>query len=258
MKVLILTGSGDLSNAVANSISQVYDNVTLIMENKVKRSVFLKKRIKRLGLFKTIGQIIFMTFVPGYLLKHSQARIKQIADEYGLDFSDSFYSRVCFYKVESVNEDKTINIIRNEAPDIIVINGTRIIAKKVLDCVDVPFINMHTGITPLYRGVHGGYWAAAQDDWDHFGVTVHMVSAGIDTGDVICQRIIKTEPEDNFVTYPYLQTGEGIRMEIQILNEFEKTGKIPVRTVDLPSKLWFHPTIWEYMKYQKRKRVRNI
>lgn len=251
MKILVLAGRGNSSRAVVNRISQIYDDVTLVVEQDVKRSVFLKNRIKRLGVAKTAGQIVFMALVPGYLRRRSRIRIGQIASEYRLDFGSRFYSRVHFFETESVNSDETIAIIQDAAPDIIVVNGTRIIARRVLECTRAPFLNMHMGITPLYRGVHGGYWAAAQNDREHFGVTIHLVSEGIDTGDVICQKIIQTMPQDNFVTYPYLQMGEGIQLEIQVLKEYEKTGHIQTHAVNLPSKLWSHPAIWEYLKNKK-------
>ena len=65
------------------------------------------------------------------------------------------------------------------------------------------------GITPLYRGVHGAYWALAEGRRDLCGVTVHRVDAGIDTGEVLAQVLIDPTPQDNFVTYPWLQVAEG-------------------------------------------------
>src|SRR5438093_9923670 len=46
----------------------------------------------------------------------------------------------------------------------VVVNGTRIISEAVLTASDAVFINMHAGITPKYRGVHGGYWALYNGD----------------------------------------------------------------------------------------------
>lgn len=42
MKILVLAGRGDSSRAVVNRISQIYDDVTLVVEQDVKRNVFLK------------------------------------------------------------------------------------------------------------------------------------------------------------------------------------------------------------------------
>src|SRR5690606_31292352 len=105
----------------------------------------------------------------------------------------------------SINDPSTRAILRDVSPDVVVVNGTRIIAQSVLDAVDAPFLNTHAGITPAYRGVHGGYWALAEGQPELCGVTVHRVDRGIDTGDVIAQAIVHPTRADNFQTYPLLQ-----------------------------------------------------
>ncbi|WP_279341247.1 formyltransferase family protein [Geothrix mesophila] len=60
-------------------------------------------------------------------------------------------------------------------------------AQETLGAIRVPVMNLHSGITPKCRGQVGGYWALVNGDPDHAGVTVHLVDAGVDTGDVICQ-----------------------------------------------------------------------
>jgi len=132
-------------------------------------------------------------------------------------------------------------------PSVVVVNGTRIIGSHVLEAVDAPFINMHVGITPAYRGVHGGYWALAQGDPANFGVTVHLVDAGVDTGQVITQVRVRPGPLDNFATYPYLQVAVGVPALVEAVNA-ARTGAIQLREADLPSRLWSHPTLWDSLR----------
>ena len=94
-------------------------------------------------------------------------------------------------RVRSVNNNDTINLLRDINPNAVVVNGTRIISKKVLSCIDAPFINTHLGITLKYRGVHGGYWALANGDPDNYGVTVHLIDVGIDTGEYYIKNSLK-------------------------------------------------------------------
>lgn len=69
-------------------------------------------------------------------------------------------------------------LMRMISPDIVVVNGTRIINEETINCLHVPMINMHMGITPRYRGVHGTYWALTQGDKEHCGVTIHVIDKG--------------------------------------------------------------------------------
>ena len=92
----------------------------------------------------------------------------------------------------------------------VLVVGTRIISRKVLSAVQAPFINYHDGITPKYRGIHGGYWASAQNDFANFGATVHLVDPGIDTGAVLYQVRPRPLGEDNYATFSYLQLAAAL------------------------------------------------
>ena len=71
-------------------------------------------------------------------------------------------------------------------------------------------INMHAGITPRYRGVHGGYWALAEQHPEWVGTTVHLVDPGIDTGGILAQATFEVTGEDTIATYPDLHLVHGL------------------------------------------------
>jgi methionyl-tRNA formyltransferase len=125
--------------------------------------------------------------------------------------------------------------------------GTRVIAGEVLRAVNAPFINYHAGITPKYRGVHGGYWAKAGGDLGNFGVTVHVVDEGIDTGGVLYQARLTPTVKDNYSTYPYLQLAAAMPLLERGARD-AIAGNLQIEKVDLPSHLWSHPTLWHYLK----------
>jgi methionyl-tRNA formyltransferase len=152
-------------------------------------------------------------------------------------------------KVSSINDLDTINILQSNTPDMIIVSGTRIISKQILESVSIPFINIHAGITPKYRGVHGMYWALVNNDIENAGVTVHFVDKGIDTGQIIKQKKIVHTSQDNFVTYPLLQLFEGLEILRQAIYEYFN-GELKQIDNRLESRLWYHPTIWQYLYYR--------
>ena len=113
-------------------------------------------------------------------------------------------------QVDSINGPATVELIEAIHPDVVVVNGTRIIASSVLDSIAAPIINTHAGITPAYRGVHGGYWALADGHPDQVGTTVHLVDPGIDTGGVLARATFGVTEEDTIATYPYLHLAAGL------------------------------------------------
>ena len=60
-------------------------------------------------------------------------------------------------------------------------------------------LNCHAGQLPWYRGRNVLNWVLINDE-PSFGVTVHDVDEGIDTGDIILQRTYPISDSDNYAT----------------------------------------------------------
>jgi len=150
--------------------------------------------------------------------------------------------------VSSVNDPAFLEAVKSVQPDLILVNGTRIISAKALNEIKCPVINVHVGITPLYRGVHGAYWALANKDSEHCGVTVHAIDKGIDTGAILAQDTIAPGRKDNFITYPYLQFQKAIGLVKTTVPRVLNGGYSYLPPPAGPSKLWYHPTIWQYIR----------
>lgn len=241
----MLTGGGESSTFMYNGLENSSPISTIIIEGPGGKKKFLQRRIKRLGYITVFGQILFQLTIPRILGKFSKQRIEEIKSLYKLDDSDIPTQKI--KNVPSVNSKECIAFLQKEKPDLIIVNGTRIISKKVLTCIDATFVNTHVGITPKYRGVHGGYWALANGDKKNCGVTVHLVDTGIDTGGVLFQKTIVPNQKDNFATYTYLQIGEGIQLMKLAVDDFFKNSLHQQESLTSESFIWSHPTLWSYL-----------
>lgn len=67
-------------------------------------------------------------------------------------------------------------------------------------------INCHAGKLPFYRGRNILNWVLINDERE-FGITVHYVDAGIDTGDILAQRVFPITDDDDLSTL--LETAYG-------------------------------------------------
>jgi folate-dependent phosphoribosylglycinamide formyltransferase PurN len=222
------------------------DSVCVLREHKLSRQAILRYRLKRFGLGKTLGQLLFMLIVPRLLSAKARARTDALLKERGLQMLST--NMLDIRDVETVNDAEVVAALRADPPDVVLVNGTRIIRSHVLDGVDAPFINVHAGITPQYRGVHGGYWALYSGDRQNFGSTIHLVDKGVDTGPVLAWN--RTEPalDDTYLTYPLLQFLVALPKLMDILDGFPAS----VAQTEPPpeagsSRQWFHPTIFQYL-----------
>lgn len=245
-RVVMIAGDGESTRLVYNALERAVGVHKIIVEGPVDRKQFLRRRVQKLGLGTVAGQLLFKAVVDKPLQLAARARIRAIKRE--LDLDDRAIPAHARIDVASINAPEAAEHLRALDPAVVVVNGTRIIAKKVLESVRAPFINMHAGITPLYRGVHGGYWALAQGDPGHCGVTVHLVDPGIDTGEILGQALIQPTAADTFATYPVLQTGAGLPLLISAVRSALEGTLERKAAPQGASRLWSHPTLGQYLK----------
>ena len=253
--VVLLGGQHDTTWFVYNALKDQFAIEKVILESGGgSRKKFIQRRIKKLGYWVVAGQILFVLLCSKLLGKEASQRIKAIKQKMNLDDRKDESSRVV--PVTSVNTEVCRDELKKASPRVIIVNGTGIIGKKTLQCTDAIFINTHVGITPEYRGVHGGYWALACDDREHCGVTVHLVDTGIDTGSILYQATIEPGPSDNFKIYIYLQYGAAIPLLKKAVQDALAGSLAPFKKEEAPSKLWYHPTLWFYLRKRWFKGVR--
>jgi hypothetical protein len=70
--------------------------------------------------------------------------------------------------------------------DIFVIFGSSVISGWLLDILIARrAVNIHMGVSPYYRGSSTNFWALADDNPHLVGATIHLLSAGVDMGDIL-------------------------------------------------------------------------
>jgi len=242
-EVVLLTVGNDLGRIAARRLAATFPDLKIIVEPPVSRIALVRGRIRRFGVLHVVGQLAFILAAQA-LRRASQKRIAAIAAEHRLDPRwPEGRERI---EVPSVNSPECIACLARLNPRVILLLGTRIVSRATLAAITAPLINYHAGITPKYRGIHGGYWAKAQGDLANFGVTMHLVDPGIDTGAVLYQARQTPTPQDNYATFPYLQLAAVLPLMEQAARD-ALAGTLKPQTVDLPSGLWSHPTIWGYV-----------
>jgi methionyl-tRNA formyltransferase len=253
-RVVLLAGDGPSTRMVWHALRARWADVPVVLEGPVSRAALLRRRVRRLGLATVAGQLAFRAVVVPALEAASSRRRRNLVRDHGLDASEIDGE---VFRVGSVNDPEARAHLRRLAPAVVVVNGTRIIGPETLRCVDAPFLNTHAGITPFCRGVHGAYWALADGRPDLVGTTVHLVDAGIDTGNVVAQATFRPAPEDSFATYPLLHTAHGIPILLDAVAAALERRLAPRPSIaDGPSRLRTHPTAWGYLWRRATRGVR--
>lgn len=106
--------------------------------------------------------------------------------------------RVDFLLLDNVNSDESVARLRSYDADLFVsMSYNQIFRAPVIALPPHGVINCHAGALPFYRGRNILNWALINDA-PSFGVTVHYVNPGIDTGDIIVQRQFPITDRDDY------------------------------------------------------------
>lgn len=60
-------------------------------------------------------------------------------------------------------------------------------------------INIHMGLSPYYRGSACNFWALWDRKPEYVGATLHLLSAGLDSGPILCHALPETNDTDGFL-----------------------------------------------------------
>lgn len=247
MSLVMLTArTTALAPVVYNAVARQHPIARVLVEEPPSRARFLLRRVRRLGPATVASQVLFQTLAVPVLARGARQRVREIHAEYGLDATPIPASAIT--RVPSMNHAETWALLADLAPRVVLVFGTRILALATLTAVGARFINLHAGITPLYRGVHGGYWALHDGHPERFGSTIHLVDAGIDTGAILGQVYVTPGLHDDFATYPLLQTAAALPVLVDAIGR-ALAGDLSTQPAPPGgSRLHSHPTLGGYLR----------
>jgi len=87
--------------------------------------------------------------------------------------------------VDSINDSAVSHILRNIQHNFVIVIGTSILSPESLAASSRPFINIHGGCLPHYRGNHCVFNAYLDQRDDCLAATIHYIDQGVDTGGII-------------------------------------------------------------------------
>jgi len=249
--LLILARRSDTAYLLINHLAERFNVAQVVFEAPNTRKM-LRYRLRTLGWWMVLGQLAFLIWDRLYIRPLSRPRIQQLLAGHDLRPPDS---RIPTVDVPSVNGDGVKALLQACQPSVVVVSGTSIIAKKVL-ALAPRFVNIHCGITPRYRGVHGGFWAIYEGRPELAGTTVHVVDPSVDTGAIVGQATIEIYPDfDTYRTLPVKQYLAGLTlMEEAVCAALDGTLS-PYQRDDMESRQWYSPTPGEYLRFVRRLRT---
>ncbi len=232
MRIVVLTDQADRHYFFANRIIQETEQVVGVITGAkmVVKETTMQARIKR-----ALGRKIFFTSLKNVMLQRVFGQYERIlfgekaaAEEAAFhgqkELFEKEHAHLRLAHVEkthkSVNDSHYVELVRAAKPDVIVVMGTCLIGKDLMSIAPL-MLNIHTGLSPYYRGGYTNMWPIIENEYGYFGVTVHKMSLGIDSGDIVYTERLSVTEDDTYGTINCRAIDTGITLMVKALKHAE-------------------------------------
>ena len=129
------------------------------------------------------------------------------------------------YQPEKVRKPDFVKTLKHLAPDVIVVAAFgQLLPQTVLDIPPCGTINLHPSLLPKYRGAAPIQWALINGEAET-GVTLMLLDAGEDTGDIISTDQMPIRDEDTAFTLTEQLAQLGANQLVRCLSDM--SGEVP-------------------------------
>ena len=221
MKVLLLTSNSIQNVALSHMLATQHELVGIVYENRFSKGGRLVNYLKKVN------------YNPLKILEklYQKSRLRFLEKNVAMELDRGYRNYSAFYETEklevaNINQKESIDFIKNNPHDIIVVSGTRMVKKDILALKPgYGIINMHTGLSPYYNGGPScTFWCLYNDDINLIGATVMFIDEGIDTGNIVLSDTIELNETDTYGRLEFKAIDLGNRLILRALDKI-KTDK---------------------------------
>jgi methionyl-tRNA formyltransferase len=195
MRIIIITGNGDGHRYVANQLAAKLELSGIIVDNG--RRTTRAARIRQLWRRYSAAQLLSRLLVRIYrrLIRDAADKKHSMIAVLGEE-SRAFSKPALVHEVFGINTPDSVRLVELLDPDILLVFGTGIVGKAVLSKARRIALNMHTGISPYYRGCDCAFWPLYNREVDMVGATVHECTQDVDGGRIFATGKAYLRPTD--------------------------------------------------------------
>lgn len=129
--------------------------------------------------------------------------------------------------------------VRDQQIDVLLnVHLLYIIHPDILNAVSVGGFNLHPGPLPAYAGLNTPSWAIYNGE-SEFGVTLHWLEAGIDTGHIAYQETLNISPDETGLSLSTKCAKAGIELISRLINDLAESSPVPRIPQDLSQRKYF-------------------
>ena len=193
--LVMITGDGPEHHYVVNRILEDFDLDAIIVDRGLRQT--RAERIRYLTKKYTVAQLISrMTLrLTALLFRDASHRRRALLDVLGAD-SRRFANPTLVQYVDGINTADGRAAVSAASPDLLLIYGTGIVGSRVLALARTAALNLHTGMSPDYRGSDCVFWPILKREYRLVGATIHECTNRIDGGEIYRRQRAELQPDE--------------------------------------------------------------
>jgi len=233
MRFVLITGDDLEHRYVANRLAAEIDLTAILVDRGKQTSFFAKcrRQLRRYSATEIVSKSLLRIFK--ILVRDKRAYCSQLEAVLGEENCHVFkYPNLVEY-ISGVNSKRAVETVKNLKPDVILIYGTGIVKNKVLTLAKMTRLNMHTGLSPYYRGCDCTLWPIHNGEPEMVGATVHECTQQVDGGKVFGIRKARLEGDDQLHTVFARAVVAGTDLYIEVVRSLAAGERLEGQEQDL-------------------------
>jgi methionyl-tRNA formyltransferase len=196
MRIVLITGQGTAHRYMANRLAAEIPLVAIVVDQgpPVSPTARVKRLWRRYTLRQIVGRICLRALRIAW--RDGQRMQEQLRRVFGSENPSEFKHHALVQHVSGINTAEGYRVVSALNPDTLLVFGTGIVGGRILRLARTIALNVHTGLSPYYRGAECTFWPLHNGEPHMLGVTVHECTQRIDGGDIYATGRVKLEADD--------------------------------------------------------------
>ena len=134
-------------------------------------------------------------------------------------------------ETDELKSENFLHTLRDLNGDVFAVVAYRILPKKVINIPLKGAINLHGSLLPKYRGAAPIQWALINGE-SETGLTTFIIQPKVDKGNILLQKTIKIDPDDNYGSLAEKMSHTGAELLVNTVDRFESENVEPYNQLD--------------------------
>jgi methionyl-tRNA formyltransferase len=215
MRIVLITGESLGHRYVANKLAANFELAGIVVDQGITGD-----RWARLWKRYTVGQLISRAGLKllAWARQDGMRQRERLLETLGAENCDDFSFPDLVTRVHGVNSKESVRVVSSLKPDVLLVFGTSVVKQPVLSLARTVALNLHTGISPYYRGADCAFWPLHNNELHMLGSTVHECTMQLDGGRIFATGHAVLQADDDLYSVFARCLIIGVDLYIKVVN----------------------------------------